>query len=88
MDNFEDLSFFDMFRMEAEEHSESMQGLLLSMKEGEPNAEMLRSLMRGAHSLKGAARVIGLADIVKLTHAMEDRVVAAQEGRALRAEDV
>lgn len=88
MDNFEDLSFFDMFRMEAEEHSESMQGLLLSMKEGESNAEMLRSLMRGAHSLKGAARVIGLTDIVKLTHAMEDRVVAAQEGRALRAEDV
>jgi len=88
MDNFEDLSFFDMFRMEAEEHSEAMQGLLLSMKEGEPNAEMLRSLMRGAHSLKGAARVIGLSDIVKLTHAMEDRVVAAQEGRALRAEDV
>ncbi|MEZ2345846.1 response regulator [Terriglobus sp. RCC_193] len=88
MDNFEDLSFFDMFRMEAEEHSESMQGLLLNMKEGESNAEMLRSLMRGAHSLKGAARVVGLTDIVKLTHAMEDRVVAAQEGRALRAEDV
>jgi len=88
MDNFEDLSFFDMFRMEAEEHSESMHGLLLSMKEGEPNAEMLRSLMHGAHSLKGAARVIGLSDMVKLTHSMEDRVVAAQEGRALRAEDI
>ena len=44
--------------------------------------------MRGAHSLKGAARVVGLNDLVRLTHSMEDRVVAAQEGRALSSSDI
>jgi len=44
--------------------------------------------MRGAHSLKGAARVVGLSAAVRLTHAMEERFVAAQEGRSLVPSEV
>ena len=45
------------------------------------DAEALASLMRAAHSIKGAARVIELNTVVGLAHAMEDVFVAAQEGR-------
>ncbi|MFV1959782.1 MAG: Hpt domain-containing protein, partial [Planctomycetota bacterium] len=38
------------------------------------------ALMRAAHSLKGAARVVGLDPIVTLAHAMEDCLVAVQRG--------
>jgi len=34
--------------------------------------------MRAAHSLKGAARIVDLADGVRVAHAMEDCFVAAQ----------
>lgn len=36
--------------------------------------------MRAAHSLKGAARIVGLDHGVQVAHAMEDLLVAAQEG--------
>ena len=88
MSDLDDLSIFDMFRMEAEEQVEQLQARLLALKEGDANELTLRSLMRGAHSLKGAARVVGLNAAVRLTHAMEERFVAAQEGRAIATAEV
>jgi len=87
-DDLDDLSIYDMFRMEAEEQVEQLQSRLLALKDGEANEAGLRSLMRGAHSLKGAARVVGLSAAVRLTHAMEERFVAAQEGRSLVPSEV
>ncbi|MDB6109405.1 MAG: chemotaxis protein CheA, partial [Pedosphaera sp.] len=39
------------------------------------------ALMRAAHSLKGAARIVNLEVAVTLAHAMEDCFVAAQHGK-------
>jgi len=88
MSDLDDLSIYDMFRMEAEEQVEQLQARLLGLKDGDANEAALRSLMRGAHSLKGAARVVGLNAAVRLTHAMEERFVAAQEGRAITQPEV
>ena len=45
--------------------------------------------MRAAHSLKGAARIVGLDAAVRVAHAMEDGFVAAQKGKlVLRPEHV
>jgi two-component system sensor histidine kinase and response regulator WspE len=44
--------------------------------------------MRAAHSIKGAARIVGLDAIVHLTHAVEDRFVAAQQGNALNSDEI
>ena len=47
---------------------------------GIPSASGLESLMRAAHSLKGAARIVGLDAAVRVAHALEDNFVAAQRG--------
>lgn len=39
----------------------------------------LQSLMRAAHSIKGAARVVSLPTIVRLAHLIEESFVAAQQ---------
>jgi HPt (histidine-containing phosphotransfer) domain-containing protein len=44
-------------------------------------AATVEPLMRAAHSIKGAARVIGLDIAVRIAHAMEDVLVAMQKGR-------
>ena len=50
---------------------------------------MIDPLMRAAHSLKGAARIVGLEPIVRVAHAMEDCFVEAQRGKlVLRPEHV
>jgi len=84
----EDFSLFDLFRLEAEEQVRVLQAELLQIESATATAASLQSLMRAAHSLKGAARIIGLDTIVHLTHAMEDRFVAAQAGNALNSADV
>ena len=84
----EDFSLFDLFRMEAEEQVRVLQSGLIELESGAATAATLEALMRAAHSLKGAARIVGLDAIVNLTHVVEDRFVAAQHGRALDAAEV
>jgi two-component system sensor histidine kinase and response regulator WspE len=84
----EDSSLFDLFRMEAEEQVRVLQTGLIELEAGAVSAASLEALMRASHSLKGAARIVGLDLIVRLTHAMEDRFVAAQGGCALESEEI
>jgi two-component system sensor histidine kinase and response regulator WspE len=87
-DSLEDFSLFDLFRMEAEEQVRVLQTGLIELERGAANAATLEALMRAAHSIKGAARIVGLDVIVKLTHVVEDRFVAAQRGHALSSAEV
>lgn len=84
----EDFSLFDLFRMEAEEQVRALQAGLIELEAGTATAGTLESLMRAAHSIKGAARIVGLDAIVNLTHAVEDRFVAAQRGNALSSAEI
>ncbi len=84
----EDFSLFELFRMEAEEQVRVLQAQLVELESGDARAATLEALMRASHSLKGAARIVGLDAIVHLTHAMEDRFVAAQTGDALSSTDI
>jgi two-component system sensor histidine kinase and response regulator WspE len=84
----EDSSLFDLFRMEAEEQVCVLQAELMQLETEAPGSSRLEKLMRASHSLKGAARIVGLTSIVSLTHAMEDRFVAAQNGAALDSGDI
>ncbi|MEW6365906.1 MAG: hybrid sensor histidine kinase/response regulator [Acidobacteriota bacterium] len=73
-------SMMDLFRTEAEAQTAILTEGLLAL-EREPSAtERLEPLMRAAHSLKGAARIVGLDQVVVLAHALEDCFVAAQHG--------
>jgi two-component system sensor histidine kinase and response regulator WspE len=84
----EDFSLFDLFRMEAEEQVRVLQAGLMELETGSGTAATLEQLMRAAHSIKGAARIVGLDAIVKLTHAVEERFVSAQKGVALKSAEV
>src|SRR5579883_1567510 len=73
-------SLLELFRMEAETHTATLSTGLVAL-EGAPAApETIEPLMRAAHSLKGAARIVGLNAAVRVAHAMEDCFVAAQKG--------
>jgi two-component system sensor histidine kinase and response regulator WspE len=73
-------SLHELFRGEAEMHAAALSEGLVKL-EGTSDAAAVEPLMRAAHSIKGAARVIGLDVAVKLAHAMEDVLVAMQKGR-------
>ncbi|WP_341313792.1 hybrid sensor histidine kinase/response regulator [Paraburkholderia sp. IMGN_8] len=76
-------SLIDLFREEARTQARVLNDGLLALDRAPRDAAALEACMRAAHSLKGAARIVGVQVGVDLAHAMEDCFVAAQEGRAL-----
>ena len=80
-DDLSNRSMMELFREEVENQSAILTGVLLELEREEASTAQLESLMRAAHSLKGGARIISLADAVLVSHAMEDCFVAAQQGK-------
>jgi two-component system sensor histidine kinase and response regulator WspE len=74
------LSMLELFRVEAETQTATLTDGLLALERGEGTPAQLESLMRAAHSLKGAALLIHLAPVVRVAHQMENAFVAAQFG--------
>ncbi|MEP6914671.1 MAG: hybrid sensor histidine kinase/response regulator [Acidobacteriota bacterium] len=73
-------SMLDLFRVEAETQGAVLTAGLLALERDPRLADQLEACMRAAHSLKGAARIVGLGVGVRVAHAMEDCFVAAQQG--------
>ena len=80
MSDLSGFSLHELFRGEAELHATALSEGLVRL-EGSSDPATVEPLMRAAHSIKGAARVIGLDIAVRLAHAMEDALVAMQKGR-------
>ncbi|MRW94554.1 response regulator [Duganella sp. FT80W] len=83
-DNNGDLSQFsmlDLFRMEADSQTQILTDGLLAMERLKDDASAVESMMRAAHSIKGAAAIVGLEVVVQLAHGMEDAFIAAQHGK-------
>lgn len=76
-----DLSMYDLFRLEVENQVSLLNKNILEVEEEPSSPKLLESLMRASHSLKGAARMVGVDSVVKIAHAMEDCFVAAQNGQ-------
>jgi two-component system sensor histidine kinase and response regulator WspE len=74
------MSMLELFRMEAESQAQVLTIGLLTLESDAMAADQLEACMRAAHSLKGAARIVGINAGVDVAHAMEDCFVAAQRG--------
>ena len=76
-----DPSLLDLFRAELEIHLPALSEGLLELEKDPAQSHRLEALMRAAHSVKGAAKIVGIDGAVQIAHAMEDCFVAAQAGR-------
>jgi two-component system sensor histidine kinase and response regulator WspE len=76
-----DAELLELFRLETDAQAAVMTDALLALERDASSADHLDLCMRAAHSLKGAARIVGLDLGVGLAHAMEDCFVAAREKR-------
>ncbi|SCX56392.1 MULTISPECIES: hybrid sensor histidine kinase/response regulator [unclassified Pseudomonas] len=80
-DQMRDASLLELFSLEAEAQVQVLSAGLLALERDPTQVEHLESCMRAAHSLKGAARIVGVDAGVSVAHVMEDCLVSAQEGR-------
>ena len=70
----------ELFRAEVETHAASLTNGLLKLEHDSNTPGLLDGMMRAAHSIKGAARIVRIMPAVEVSHVMEDCFVAAQRG--------
>ncbi|SMF99378.1 hybrid sensor histidine kinase/response regulator [Burkholderia singularis] len=80
-DDFGRASLLELFREETQTQTQALSERLLALERGVPDAAALDACMRAAHSLKGAARIVGVQQGVDIAGRMEDCFVAVQQGR-------
>ena len=76
--DYSSFSMLDLLRTEVSEQGKVLTEGLLALEVDPTATDRLEALMRAAHSIKGAARLVGVEPIVKLAHVAEDVFVAAQ----------
>jgi len=76
--SYQDADFFKellaMFKLECQEHLESIDTGMKKLAESPPEderVETLETVFRAAHSLKGAARTVGQADLEPIGQSLE-----------------
>ncbi|MBL9123681.1 MAG: hybrid sensor histidine kinase/response regulator [Planctomycetaceae bacterium] len=76
-----DPALLELFREEVRANVQLLNDGLVALEQDPANTGRIEPLMRAAHSIKGAARVVNIDEAVALAHAAEDCLVAAQEGK-------
>lgn len=80
-DDLSGFSLLELFRLEAESQTAALSAGVLAIEQRDASPQTLESMMRAAHSLKGAARIVGLDPAVQVAHSLEDVFVAASKGQ-------
>jgi two-component system, chemotaxis family, sensor histidine kinase and response regulator WspE len=75
------LSLLDLFCMEVRTQIVVFNHELLNLETSEHPTQSLQALMRSAHSIKGAARIVQVEAVVVIAHELEEYFVAAQAGK-------
>jgi len=63
--------FHDAFFEESFEALDSMEAALLKLDLGAPDAELINTIFRVAHSIKGGSATFGFSEIASFTHSLE-----------------
>ena len=75
-------SQLDTFVWESREHLDLLEPALLRLQQEPQNSELINSIFRAAHSIKGGAGFFGLTHIQELSHGMENLMTRVREGEA------
>lgn len=76
-----DPALWEMFRSEVDTHMAVLCDGLLALEKDPRQGGQFDALMRAAHSIKGAAKIVGIPAAVQVAHALEDCFVAARQGQ-------
>lgn len=83
MSNSSDADLLSIFWVEVSEYLEALNNALLQVEMASPEEApvLLREMNRVAHSMKGAARAVGISLIETISHYMEEVFSAAQHNK-------
>jgi len=74
-----DQDIFSDFSSEAEEHLNNAENALLSLEGHPDDDELLNTIFRAFHTIKGASSFLNLTDITRVAHSVEDVLDSARK---------
>jgi two-component system chemotaxis sensor kinase CheA len=78
-----------IFKAECVEHLGALNGLLMDLERRPADAEVLNETFRRMHTVKGAARMVGLTGVERLAHGFETMLADVRSGaRGLERHDL
>jgi len=80
--------FHAVFFEESQEHLDEMEQLLLELDVANPDSEMLNSIFRAAHSIKGGSGIFGFDALTSVTHIMESLLDKIRQGKMAITKDM
>lgn len=79
--NFDRTLFIEKFIQEAKELVQRLNEYLISLEKEPKNQEVIRNLMRTAHTLKGSSKIMRFNTVSQLAHKIEELLIGIREGR-------
>jgi len=86
--DFDREAVFASFLVESEEGLDAMEQALIQMESNPSDLELLHTIFRVAHSLKGNATSLELSELAGFAHVVEDLLDVFREQQALPSADV
>jgi two-component system chemotaxis sensor kinase CheA len=80
-DDFDYSAFMGQFVAECGENLETLNKDLLKLEAEPGDEEAMAEIVRAAHTIKGAAKMMGAEDVAVLAHKLEDLLGEVKEGR-------
>ena len=74
-----DQDIFSDFSSEAEEHLNNAENALLSLEGHPDDDELLNTIFRAFHTIKGASSFLNLVDVTRVAHSVEDVLDSARK---------
>src|SRR5262249_54978612 len=73
--------FHDTFFAESFEALDAMEGALLKLSSGDADLELINTIFRVAHSIKGGSATFGFTDVAAFTHTLETLLDQLRAGK-------
>ncbi|WP_304226481.1 chemotaxis protein CheA [Gracilinema caldarium] len=77
----EDIKLLEQFYTEAQEHLEEAQATLVELEYDATNKELINTIFRDFHTIKGSSAFLGLKNIEETAHAVEDLLAIVRDGK-------
>lgn len=84
----DDPKLLSIFYQEANEHIEQAQSILVELEYDSSNPELINTIFRNFHSIKGSAAFLGLKNLENISHKMEDLFDLVRKEKILISKDL
>jgi two-component system, chemotaxis family, sensor kinase CheA len=77
-----------LYKTSSIEHIEAIESALIQLEKQPQDLDILKDLLRSAHTLKGDSRMLGVEDVETLVHQIEECLMPLEKGQVMMTDEL